>query len=116
MKDSAGPDTVVLEMALVELVPTKAWQNTITMAFIGAWSHGAVAMEARVREGSSGKVIVAFKDREFGKTAALSAADYTWHMHATDIIDDWAKQMVEIVNAEPDERVKVASPLNFRPW
>ena len=114
--DSTGPDTVVLEMALVELVPTKAWQNTITMLVIGAWSHGVVAMEARVREGSSGKVIVAFKDREFGKTAAISAADYTWYMHSTDIIDDWANEMVEIINAEPDERVKAASPLNFRPW
>ena len=58
---------------------------------------------------------MAFKDREFGKTAALSAADYTWYMHATDIIDDWANEMVAIVNAEHDESVKAASPLNFRP-
>src|SRR6266576_1245479 len=82
--DKRGPDTLLLEMAIVQLVPSKAELQALSLVpvgFIGMASSGVmavgslatnsedqgkgvIAMEARTRDGSSGDVVWMFADRE----------------------------------------------------
>ena len=115
--DKPGPDTLVMEVALTELLPTKAWLNAV--GYAGIWmalDHGTVAMEGRVREGTNGKIVGMFADREKGKTALLSAADLTWKSHAHHIMEDWGEQFVAVMNAKNGEKVSSASTVTLKPW
>ena len=114
--DTPTEHTLILEMAIIELVPTKAWLNTMTTLFVGSWDHGAAAFEARVRDGRDQKVIAKFADRQYGKTAVISAADFRWWTQAHKIMDDWAQDMVNSANAAPDQRVDHALPFDVKPW
>ena len=111
-----GPRTLVLEIALVQLVPTKIWLNAIGTVFAMSVDYGSVAMEARVRDGATGKVIATFADREQGKSSLISIANLTWYSHARHIIDDWAKQMVEVIKTGGLENVADSPAFTLRPW
>lgn len=115
--DSPGPDTMVLELALTELVPTKAWLNVVGYAGVMmALDHGTAAMEGKIRKGGNEKVIGMFADREKGKTALLSAADLSWKSHAHHIMDDWGEQFVAIMNAKEGEKISSALTVTLKPW
>ena len=77
-------------------------------------ASGSVAIEGRIRDAQSGEVIFAFADRESDKAAAVSAADLTWHYHAKEIADDWARQFVELSDTGPEHKVEDSSPFTFR--
>ncbi len=111
-----GPRTLVLEMALVQLVPTKVWLNAVGMVFAVTVDHGTVAMEARIRDGATGKVIATLADREHGKSSLVSVANLTWYSHAKYIIDDWAEQMVEAIKTGGSEYVKDSPAFTLQPW
>ena len=113
-----GSRTVILEMALVELVPTKVWLNTVTVGLTTGTpvNRGTVAIEGRIRDGASGKVIATFADREVSKASIVNRADLTWYFHAHRIIDEWAAQLVALVNARESEIVKRSSPFTLKPW
>lgn len=115
--DKPGPDTMVMELALTELVPTKAWLNVAGYAGVMmALDHGTVAMEGKIRKGADKKVIGMFADREKGKAALVSAADLTWSSHAHHIMDDWSEQFVEIMNTKEGVQVSSASTVTLKPW
>jgi hypothetical protein len=114
--DSTGPRTLVLEMALVQLVPTKVWLNAAGMIFAVTIDHGTVAMEARVRDGATGNVIATFADREHGKSSLVSVANLMWYSHAKHVIDDWAAQMVQVTKTGGTEHVEDSSVFTLQPW
>ncbi len=111
-----GPRTLILEMALVQLVPTKVWLNAAGMVFAVTIDQGTVAMEARVRDGATGNVIATFADREHGKSSLVSVANLTWYSHAEHIIDDWAAQMVEVIKTGGIEHVEDSPAFTLQPW
>jgi len=111
-----GPQTLILEMALVELVPTKVWLNAVGTVFALSVDYGSVAMEARVRDGATGKIIATFADREHGKSSLISIANLTWYSHARHIIDDWAKQIVEVIKTGGSENVADSPAFTLQPW
>ena len=111
-----GQRTLILEMALVQLVPTKVWLNAAGMVFAVTIDHGTVAMEARVRNGAAGKVIATFADREHGKSSLVSVANLMWYSHAEHIIDDWAAQMVEVIKTGGTEHVADSPAFTLQPW
>jgi len=114
-----GPDdaTLVLEMAITELVPTKAWLNSISTAAIGwAPDKGLIAMEARLRDGRSREIIAVFADREQGKESLFNAKNFTWYSHARSIIEEWAAQSVEITNAGEGEAVSDSPAFELKAW
>lgn len=115
--EKIGPNTAVLEVALVELTPTKAWLNAVGYAGVGSGvDHGTVAIESRVLDGETREVIAMFADREAGKTSLVSVADLSWYSHARSIIDDWAEQMLAIAKADEDERVKDSFFFTLKAW
>ena len=73
-----GPDVLVIELAIVELVPTKAWLNTIEFAGVFmAFDKGFTAIESRMRDGGSGEVIATITDGESGRNTVFSTNDFT---------------------------------------
>ena len=111
-----GPHTLILETALVELVPTKVWLNAVGTVFALSIDYGSVAMEMKIRDGATGKIIATFADREHGKASLISIANLTWYSHARHIIDDWAQQMVQVLKTGGSEPVADSPAFTLQPW
>lgn len=122
------PDTVILEIALVEVVPSKIVLNALgytPVFFIGtginivrtiAQDVSTVAMEARFRDAATGETIIMMADREAQQMAVVSVRGLTWYSHAQAIISQWASQFVALANAKPGELVKDSDPFTLQPW
>lgn len=123
--DAPDGETVIFELALVEIIPSKVALNTLCYApFVGTaarilrgWKHrSTVAFEARMRDGATGAVIAQFADREAEKAAVINVKDITWYGHAESIIAEWARQFVRIANRKPGENVRDSEPFTLKPW
>lgn len=120
-----GPGTLKLEIALVELVPSKAFLNaasTVGGFFVpGAGlaataGKGSVAIEARLTDSTSGKLLAQMADREEGKSAVVDIAGMSWYSSAKTTIDEWAAQFVRLANSEYTEQVPDSAPFTFVTW
>ena len=129
--DKAGPHTVILEVALVQLVPSKAVMNALdyvtwvpaviqTAGSIGTGSEdsgkGVVAIEARLRDGATGEVVGMFADRERPKTALLDLKSLSWWAPAKAILDEWSGQLIELANQPPGKAVKDSPTFELLVW
>jgi hypothetical protein len=115
--DKPDAETVVVEMAITEVVPTKVWLNAAGYFFLySAIDQGVVAMEARIKDGATGKVFMKVMDREKGRITLVNVRDLTWYSHAHVIMDDWAAQSVEFVNSEENDIIEDSSPFTLLPW
>ncbi len=123
--DQPDAETVVLELALVEIIPSKLAINTLCYApfvgtavrvFRGVKHRSTVAFEARVRDGATGEVIAQFADREAEKAAIINVKDATWYGHAESILAEWAQQFVRVLSREPGEAVRDSKPFHLKPW
>ncbi len=74
-----GPDTLILEMALVYVRP-------------GAFGRGEIAMEARLRDAQTREIIGMFRDQRSGGLEG--------------IIDRWGLQLIELINTPVDYQVR----------
>ena len=106
--------TFILDLALVEVVPTNAAVNiiaTVASAFVpgtGALkivATGSVAMEGMIRDGASSEVLVEFKDREKDKTAPFTIKDFREYAHIRQTIDEWAQQMAKFLSRPVDSHI-----------
>jgi hypothetical protein len=128
--EQAGPKTLVVETAIVQLVPSKAvlnalgfvtWIPTAVMMGGSAASKsedqgkGVVAIEGRVRDGGTGQVVAMFADRERPPTAIIDIKSLNWWAPARKVIDTWAKQFVAVAN-DPKGKVKNASTFELLVW
>ncbi len=104
---SPGKNTAYLELAIVQLVPSKpfltAAEHTVGVFIPGTGAlsmanKGSVAIEGKIIDSMSGKVICMFTDREVGDGALIDVAGLTWYRHAEIIIDRWAEGFVKISN------------------
>jgi hypothetical protein len=120
-----GKGVMVVELALVELVPSNAYWNASATAagfvvpgagFLSAAGAGSIAIEGRLRDGSTGKVFATFKDRRKDKVAPVNVGSYTWYHGAEGNISDWAGEFAELINTPPNHVVKRPSPVTLMPW
>jgi hypothetical protein len=128
--DEIDGDTAILELGLVELVPNKVVLGVIGLAAWGApleigipvatatafIAHGSIAMEARVRDAGSGRVVAMFADRETGALRIIDLRSLTWYGNAHEVIRDWAKAFVELANSPSPQRAKPSPLFSFVPW
>lgn len=115
--DKADAGTLTLEMAITELVPAKAWLNTVSTAAIGwAPDRGLIALEARLRDGGDGKIVAVFADREQGKESLFNIKSFTWYSHVKSIIEEWAAQSVEITNADEGAVISDSPAFEIKAW
>lgn len=120
--------SLTLALALTELVPNHVMLNAIKIA--GPYGSGlaaaalerrteaqsTVAFEARVKDTDTGQTVAMFADREFATVRPIDLKGFTWYGNAEDIIQQWAKQFVEVANRRPGEIIKPASTFSLSPW
>jgi hypothetical protein len=129
--NTAGPKTLILELAITQLVPSKAVLNAIgyitwiptVVSMSGAVAtdsqdtgKGIVAIEGRVRDGASGEIIGMFADREYPATAIVDVKALYWWAPAKGIIDQWSTQVVAVANRPPGGVVKEAPAFELLVW
>jgi hypothetical protein len=123
--------TLLLEMALIELVPNKAWLGTLGLASRGTpipgvgiatgtaatlLDRGWVSIEGRLRDARTGEVLMQFADSEKGKLRPIDLEVLTWYGHAHEIFQEWAQQFVDRVNTPLDQPVEETPWFTLRPW
>ena len=128
--DAPGDQTLVLELAITELVPSKAFLATIGLA---AWAAplevgvpvgtaaafaetGWMAIEGRVRVGPNGRIVIIFADREQSKMRVLDLQSIIWYGNARESMRDWAQQFVVLANTPHDVKVEDSSGFALLPW
>ncbi len=114
--DKPSPDALSVELAIVELVPTKEWLNVIGYIAIGALSSGTTAFEGRLRDGQTNQVIAEFKDREDGQFDIVSIRDLTWFKHSEHTLGQWSEEIAHICYRAPNESIAPMSTVTLRPW
>jgi hypothetical protein len=121
------PHVLVLEVALIELVPSKVLLNVleyapfyvgtgITVVRTAASDKSSAAFEARARDTATGAVVMLAADREAEQFAIIDLRGLTWYSDADGIIDEWSKQFVQIANAKAGEKIESASTFRLLPW
>jgi len=129
-----GQNTMILELALVKVVPGKPiiggisnLSNLTPIGFIvmpikleaetatDSSLLSSVAIEGRFRDSETGKVIAAFADREREKVAIFNALDFTSYGNPRQIVDQWARELVQTLNMDVARGDKVKRPSGFTP-
>ncbi|OGV31742.1 MAG: hypothetical protein A2020_05480 [Lentisphaerae bacterium GWF2_45_14] len=119
LADRPSPKTLILELALVKIVPGKpifgGIKNITNFTIIGLIllplktaastsldnaTQASVAMEGIVRDSETRKPIAIFADREKQKTAIFSTRDFTAYGNLRQIADEWAKTFVKMMNKQ----------------
>ena len=128
--DEKRDDTMILELAVTQLVPNKAFLGAIGLA---AWAaplpigvpvgmlatfadDGWMAIEGRVRDAKTGAVMAMFADRESAKTRVVDIEAMTWYGQARESMNDWADQLVLLANTPKDVKVEDSSAFTLMPW
>ena len=124
---SHDPHSLVLEVAIIEVVPSKVLLNALGYApfFVGtgitvvrtlANDKSTVAFEARVRDAATGEVVALAADREAEQFTPVDLRGLIWYSDAEGIIDDWSHQFVTIANAKPGEKIEASARFRLLPW
>jgi len=124
---STDADVLNLEVAIIEVVPSKVALNAIGYVPFGigttvnairavAKDTSTCAFEARFRIASTGEIIATGADREAQQFAPVTVRGLTWYSNAETIVDQWATQFVEIANRKPGETVDDVNTITLKPW
>ncbi|OGV52018.1 MAG: hypothetical protein A2017_05605 [Lentisphaerae bacterium GWF2_44_16] len=120
--ETADDETLVLHLALIELVPTKAFFNAAGnvagffipgASLVNMLNAGSVAMEAKLIDHKTGAVVAMFTDRETDHAAVINLKDLRWYAHSKAIIDEWAASFAEMASSEDPEEVTRSFPFSF---
>lgn len=128
--EAPGPQALILEFALVEVTPNKAFLEAASYAagpafkligsiagsVIRSKSQSTVAFEARLRDGASGEILALFADREAEKQSLVNVKSLSWYAHAKSIIAEWADQFVKITHLKEGEILEDSKAFELKPW
>ncbi len=120
--DKPEPDTLRLELALVQLVPSKADLNVVEnvagifiwpVGFLTVFNSGSTAFEGVLRDAQTGKIVCSFVDRETDEPAVVNLPGFTYYGNARYFIDRWSRQFVDFMNAKDYSKLKTDFPLKL---
>ncbi len=123
--DAPGPGTLKLELALVQLVPSKAELNYVEnivgiviwpVAFLTVFNSGSTAFEGILRDSQTGKIICTIADREMDEAAIFNIPGFTYYGNARYFIDRWSSQFVDFMNAKDYNKLKTDFPAKLIVW
>jgi len=114
--DTPDDETLIIELAVVEVVPTKIWLNAIGYVVAGAVDQGETGFEGRLRDGKTKAVIAEFKDHEYGQYDVVSVRDLEWAAHSRHTLQGWSDELEEICYRQPDQVVSGMSRVTLKPW
>ena len=112
-----------LELALIEINPSTpvlhalSWAGPIgTGTAVGAVNQRRAAFEGRLRNLQTGEVVATFADRDMQDVGPIDLTRLTWYGPAKGIMDQWAKQFVQIANRKPGEVITDSTAFTLRPF
>ncbi|MGR8935756.1 MAG: DUF3313 family protein [Gammaproteobacteria bacterium] len=112
-----------LELALIEIDPSQPVLHALSWAgppgtgtAAGLINQRRAAFEGRLRDLQSGEVVATFADRDTADVGPLDLTRLTWYGPAKGIMDQWAKQFVQIANRNPGEAVTDPTAFTLRPF
>lgn len=117
-----GPKTLTIEMAITELVPSKAYWNMGATAagfvvpgagLLSAAGSGSIALEGRLRDRTG--TVATFSDRRSDPLSPVNLRSYEWYGGAEENIETWAKQGAAFLHAPPGSTIKRASGITLNP-
>jgi len=127
-----GPNTLIFELAITELIPNKAGYEILLSAAgpasgalaasVGAGaaksvgSRSTIAIEARIRDGGDGGIVGMFADREQEKGSLINIRNFSWYGQIELIMDEWSEQFVKVANKSPRDIVGDTPTFSFKPW
>lgn len=134
--DKPGPDTLILELAITQVVPSKAELHALSLVpvgFVGLigtgvmaggsaltqsedQGKGVIAMEGRARDGSTGQVVCMFADRELPPAAIVDLKALFWWEPAKPICDAWARQFMKLQTNPPGAKVEQIPNFQLLVW
>ncbi len=109
-----GPQSVTLELALIELDPTSVGGNAakkigsyllsplVTLVSYGT-TAGAIAIEGKIVCSDTGQIVFQFADREADRLSLFSVKDFEPYGFIEEIISEWAEQF-ELFSRTPAQR------------
>ena len=118
-----GPNTLVYELALTELLPTRVGVNvagTALGAFLPGGSlikvvgKGSIAIEAKVRDGGTGELLVEWQDREQDKVTLVSLAEFAPYSFSRQAVREWADQLLLLYHTPQEFQVQDSSVFTLR--
>jgi hypothetical protein len=125
--ETPQPDSLTLEMALTELVPSNVALSVLEYAPYGGGTavrimeratgaESTVAFEAKMKDSSTGDILAMFADRQVKKIRIIDFKAFTWYAHGREIIREWAEQFVRLANQRPGEVIEGTPPFTLMPW
>ena len=75
-----------------------------------------VAFEGRLRDVQAGEIVATFADREKQESDPFDLTRLTWYEPAKQMINEWAKQMVQIANRKPGQVISKPVSFSLKPW
>jgi hypothetical protein len=112
-----------LELALIEINPSTpvlhalSWAGPIgTGTAAGVINQRRAAFEGRLRDLQTGKVVATFADRDMQDVGPIDLTRLTWYGPAKGIMDQWAKQFVQIANRKPGQVITDPTAFTLRPF
>ncbi len=121
-------NTITLELALVELNPNSATGGFLRTAINAAAAPGVdslllkrlkanIALEGKVSDGVTNRSLFEFSDNQENKSALiLSVNDFRSYGQARQAIDEWARQIEEILRTPSSHHVSRAASFVILPW
>jgi hypothetical protein len=112
-----------LELALIEIDPSMPVLHALSWAgppgtgtAAGAVNQRRAAFEGRLRDLQTGEIVATFADRDMQDAGPLDLTRLTWYGPAKGIMDQWAKQFVQIANRKPGEVVTDPTAFTLKPF
>ncbi|MGZ8159722.1 MAG: DUF3313 family protein [Methylobacter sp.] len=111
-----------LELALIEVDPSQPALHAAGWLIPGGGTAAGVvnqrraAFEGRLRDLQTGEVVATFADRDMQDAGPLDLTRLTWYGPAKSIMDQWAKQFVQIANRQPGEMITDPTAFTLRPF
>lgn len=117
------PNTLILETAIISIVPSKAELNAL--GFAGSFvvpglgiatslvSSGSVTIECRVRDSKTGEILAMYADTERDPDALIAVSRFTWTQTARINIKTIAEQTAALVSAKDYRTIRRDFPIQF---
>ena len=98
--DERDNRTLVLSVAIIELVPIKKYMVGLGLVGSGALKGGTIAIEGNLIDSASNKVVAMFADRKINNRPQKLGhkTRLSFYTHAKPVMNSWAKLFVELTN------------------
>lgn len=119
-----GPDSLVWELALVEVSPNIPVVSVLATlanhflhgtAIVRALGAGSVVVEGILRDGATDDVLLIFRDRQGDKISLFSVRNYTVYGHTRRAFSEIAQQVAELSYAPSSYDVPGSWIFTFNP-